>query len=349
MAFYANQPLPDTNARAPAVTVRPSSTALLTIDSEDRYKDYIEARANPSSPYNFSIRKNENLMSGFFTRLAVTEINFPWTIPNINEKTDTILVGISVSGGPVVSYTLTIPQGFYTPSELAVTLQNDIADLSNSLVGFTMTYGIRDGFTGDEPVFEYNTNDANVLIKFNPVPYNTSIYPYNSQSKQLFDLLGFAGANSILQETLYGGYTLCQAIRYIDIVCNQLTSVSALKDQTSQTVARDMLCRIYLGDGGGSGQSTTRASAIDYTDASGTITNAFCPPGCAPMTIYRNFTLPKQIQWIPNQNIPGFLQFQVYDDAGDLLDTSIVPPNIPIGDYTDLNTNWSMTILVSEN
>ena len=60
MAFYANAPLPDTNARQVAQTIRMPSTALLTIDSEDRYTDYAQARASQSSPYNFTISKSCN-------------------------------------------------------------------------------------------------------------------------------------------------------------------------------------------------------------------------------------------------------------------------------------------------
>jgi hypothetical protein len=60
--------------------------------------------------------------------------------------------------------------------------------------------------------------------------------------------------------------------------------------------------------------------------------------------------MPKQIQWIPNQNIPGFLQFQVYDDNGDLLDEAI---SETVDDIFRLRgagaTDWSMTLLVSEN
>jgi len=351
MAFYANQPLPDTNARGASITMRPSSTALLTIDSEDRYTDYIQARAAPTSPYNYTIRKNENLMAGFFTRLAVTEVNFPWTIPNINNKTSSMvytvgLGGVLPPGTPTtISGELVIPYGFYTPSALAAEIQTLLRsyDTSGALAAFEIQYSSTTGF---DPAFIYATQSPTVTIAFSPLTANTSQYPYSPLSKQLFDLLGFSNLNGIpTAGPTNGGYTLCQAIRYVDIVCNQLTSVATVKDQTSQPVVRDMLCRVYLGDGGGTGQSTTPANAVDYVDGSGTITNAFCPPGCAPFTIYRNFTFPKQIQWIPNQNIPGFLQFQVYDDAGDLLDTSIIfTPQT-----ANLNTNWSMTMLVTEN
>jgi len=152
----------------------------------------------------------------------------------------------------------------------------------------------------------------------------------------LLNLLGLN--NSAAADTVfYGNYTLCQAIRYVDIVCNQLTNPQALKDQTSQTVSRDMLCRIYI-----AGSPTTQ-STVAANDPS------FCPAGCAPTTIYRNFTMPKQIQWIPNAPVGGYLTFQVYDDTGDLLDNAIsLAGQGPLGSIGGDTVDWSMSMLVSE-
>jgi len=324
--YYAVASLPDTNARQAAMTLRPSSTALLTIDSEDRYPDYPTARASPSSPYNFKISKSESLMAGFITRLAISEVVFPWCIPNINTKTAEISITYNAGAGPIIQLITLIP-GFYTPATIASAL--DLA-ISTYIPGFTMVYG-----ANADPIFAYATNSA-TTIAFSPIPYNTAAYPFSPQTKQLFDLLGFVNTNTVQAVSGNGNFTLCQAIRYVDIVCNQLTNSQAQKDQTSQTVARDMLCRLYLGDGAGTGQSTVQASSA-----------SFSPPGCAPLTIYRNFTKPKEIQWIPNQNIPGFLQFQVYDDAGDLLDASLAVLPSPLA-YTSETLDWSMTMLVSE-
>jgi hypothetical protein len=344
MAFYSNQPLPDTNARQAATTIRPSSTALLTIDSEDRYKDQTEARKGKTSPYNFAISKTESLMPGFMTRIGISEVVFPWVIPNINPKTRDITVSGSFNGGAnLVTTTLTLDEGFYRPEQLAssfeTVVQNWLSGLGFGGV-FTATYG-----NDDYPRFTLSVTGATVdFLTFEPEDAPSSAYPYPPQTKQLFDVLGLAaeapGSGSTVEpaNNYIGGTTFCQAIRYVDLVCNQLTNSQAQKDQTSQFVARDMLCRIYIADTAGSGQSTI--SPQDPT---------FCPAGCAPFTIYRNFTMPKQIQWIPNQNIPGYLQFQVYDDAGALLDTSVAivtNPNQAGKSYTA--TDWSMTMLISE-
>jgi len=349
MSYFPVAPLPDVNARQVAQVIRPPSTSLLTIDSEDRFANYTEASAAAAlpaatlnaTPYYYAIRKKESLMNGFFTRIGVSEVNFPWGIPNINRKTNTMIV--NWAGSSAGTGQITIAEGFYTPHELAAEVQGNIWALSNDLSGHvTVTYGYL-----SQPIFYYETDNVALQINFEPMDYDSAAYPFPNTTKQLFHLMGFSDLNStIISNNGSGGYTLCQAIRYIDICCFQLTNNQALKDQTSQTIARDALCRVYLGDGLIPGNIP-----INLKDASGNdIPNPdFCPPGCAPMTIYRNFTMPKQIQWIPNQPIPGYLLFQVFDDAGAAL-TEILTP-VPAGSLDEQASylDWSMTMLVSEN
>lgn len=322
-----------------AITQRPTSTALLCIDSEDRYADYPEARDSVSvaynnDPYSFTINRNESIMNGFFTRVGLTEVVFPWTIPNINPHTNKIIVTYT-AGGPVAQTPITLLPGFYTPSQLAAAIQIAVRAIGGGAIlpSFTMTYGDQ-----NLNIFSYGTNVVGHNIAFSPMPLNVNVadpnyYPYGPTTKQLFDVLGFNNGNTVLfSDEGSGGATFCQAIRYIDIVCEQLTNNQALKDTMSQPVARDSLCRLYLTDPG-STQSTVSPSS-----------STFCPPGCAPMTIYRNFSQPKQIQWLPNQPIVGSLRFSVYDDNGTLLSES--DPFVPSGSQKN---NWSISLLITEN
>lgn len=328
--------MPHYKASDPAITQRPTSTALLAIDSEDRFADYTVSRAVPrtafnvlnATPYNFTITRDQSLLNGFLTRLAVTEINLPWAIPNINVKTNRIQWLVDASGVES-SGTIILSTGFYTPSQLAATLQAAVI-ARTGILDFVMNYGATVTSLGNTPSFSYSTGSLSTDIAFFPLPYNTATYPYGPNTKQLFDLLGFATDNNTIPApfSLTNRFTYCQCFRYVDIVCPQLTYNQALKDTMSQPIARDSLCRVYLGD----------ANLVGNVDPS---TSAFCPPGCAPFTIYRNFATPKQIQWLGNQPVPGKLEFQVYDDAGDLLSNSIGSD----GEYLD----WSMTLLVSEN
>ena len=324
---------PDFSPQAGVVTQRPSSTALLTIDSEDRFKDYNTARivltdsnAPNNSPYDFTIVKNESIMNGFFTRLGLTEVVFPWAIPNINAKTRQIIV--SYGGTNAI---LTLSSQFVKPFDLAAKIQAAVRTISSGLSAFTMTYGIAP--SQEFPAFQYS--NAALPMSFSPMPYNTTAYPYGSQTKQLFDVLGFTSANKIDSSgAVVGTYTLAQATRYVDIVCSQLVYNQNLKDTTTQTVARDSLCRLYVGDANGFGANMSYPSSSNFT-----------PPGTVPSVIYRQFQTPKMINWTPNQPV-GNLRFQVYDDAGAILTESVAGSGISIPtDYL----NWSSTILVSEN
>jgi hypothetical protein len=315
-----------------ATTSRPAASAILAIDSEDRFKDYPESLtvttgAYNDSPYDFQITKNESMMNGFFTRLALTELNFPWAIPNINPTTNQIIVQYQVGAGPVQSATLTLQTAFYNPHNLASALETEIQAIP-ALAAVTVTYG----FT-NEPFFIYQTNTPGTTIAFQPLPYNSTAYPYPSTTKQLFYLLGFRDVNTLLSVGPLGGlYTFCQAVRYVDIVCSQLTYNQALKDTMSQATARDTLCRLYLGDGPYTGTSTVNPSDPD-----------FCPPGCAPFTIYRQFTNPKFIRWQADQPVQGNLRFEVFDDNG--ISLNVTQSNL----FNSRDMNWSMTLLVSED
>lgn len=329
------------NAVDTGVTQRLSATSLFTIDAEDRFASYAEKRAAPNlpyaqnaSPYNFQITK-PSMLNGFMTRLGVTEVVFPWAIPNINVKTNKIILSYQIGPAVPATATISVPSGFYTPNQLAAYLTAQIAAVTG-VPGFaTVTYGGSLGFD-NIPVFSYAVADAiNNKIAWQPLPYNTTTYPYPNTTKQLFDLLGFttggAGGNDVLTAApAYGLVTYCQAIRYVDIVCPQLVQCQSLGDATTQEIGRNALCRVYL----------TAGSASAELNANDPL---FCPPGCRPTTLYKMFSQPKQIKWNPAQNMTSSLNFQVYDDTGALLDTSDISAGFT--DYCD----WSLTILASEN
>ena len=319
-------------------TIRPASTSLLTIDSEDRYTSYTQKRNSAPgqynwSPYDFGITKPESIMNGFFTRLGVTEVVFPTgALPNINDTTNQI--GITWDNGTsILSTIISLPNGFYTPSALCSTLQAIVRNADTVLAAFTMSYGLTSPPSTPSPEIIYDTNvTAPVIIEigFFPMPYNSVAYPYPSTTRQLFDLLGFSAINVVNSFSGNSGVTYCQGTRYVDIVSPQLSYNQPLKDTSSQPTVRDSLCRIYL---------------IPDTYLDTVLPNApgYAPPGTLPQIIYRNFTNPKQIAWSPNQPI-GQLTFQVYDDNGALL-----KPYVTGGGNAQNNMEWSMSILVTEN
>jgi hypothetical protein len=317
-------------------TIRFPSTSLLTIDSEDRWADYTQARQEIAlasaaapyfDPYNFRLQGNQFLLTGAFTRLGVSEVVMPWC-PNINGKTSQIIVHYIDNAAAAHSQTIDLGLlgfgGTYQrPHDLATILQTAIRSIAD-LSGTSFTYGVN-----NVPHFAYNASGAvnASAIWFEPLPYNSTVYPYPAEVKQLFDLLGFTNINTLPgNNTGAGLYTDCQAIRYVDIVASDLTKYQGLFDGSSQRSAKDSLCRVYL---------TTPQNQLPPSDAD------YAPAGTVPATIYRNFTNPKQIQWTGKQNISAAMTFQVYGDDGLLFSTNSA--------FANNGSNWSMTILVSEN
>lgn len=365
---------PDFSPQANVVTQRPTSTSLLVIDSEDRFRDgYTGSRNsqtyNPSlgiavtntgnfSPYDFSITKNESMMNGFFTRLGLTEVSFDWGVPNINPKTNRINVNWlntsnNISGSAMIG--LFEGQGtFATPYEIALEMTSNVVAANVALTDFEILYGESNVGSG-YPAFRYTSGSPTISVWFTPLSNNNinasspTYYPYPEVTKQLFDLLGFTQANSIFSnpsggiEYTPGTATYAQATQYIDIVCSELTYNQPLKDTMTQQIARDSLCRLYLGDANGFGNNTLKCYDSN-----------FCPPGCRATTIYRQFQTPKMINWTPNQPVPGSLRFQVYDDAGANLGLMCGETNLSGGAVNQANTqadflNWRATLLVTEN
>ena len=152
-------------------------------------------------------------------------------------------------------------------------------------------------------------------------------------------MMGFNDSNKILATSQFSTKaTLFQYTPFIDIVCPQLTYNQGLKDTTTQQASKDTLCRIYLTDG-----------AFNQGTKFNPLT--FCPPGCAPFIIHRQFTNPKYIYWSPNQPIQGNLQFQIVDADGQVVGKyEPAPGNIqPTSIEYNFAVDWQMSILVSEN
>jgi hypothetical protein len=265
-----------------------------------------------------------------------------WGIPNINVKTNQIVFRYNLNEAII-----TLNPGFYTPSALAAALQTTIRGIDPALGAFTMTYGIRTSPAAvppspavptvvTMPVFEYASNSplAPVAVGFGPMPVNGS--RYKATTKQLFDLLGFSLTNQVQSTAItHGQNTFCTFTKYIDIVSTQITQNAALKDSSTSNTPRDLIARLYL---------TNHADPANVVCSS----SSFCPVGCAPFTLYRDFATPKQIQMNPTAPIGGFLKFQVFDDSGDEL-YEVDTPIDPALDGTGNNLDWSMTLLASEN
>lgn len=87
--------------------------------------------ANPSSPYDFVINSNQNLLAGFFTRIAVSEIIFRWTLPTLTSRNNKMYIvwapggrsattAITSNGGGGVILTMASTTGYSTGQTVVV-------------------------------------------------------------------------------------------------------------------------------------------------------------------------------------------------------------------------------------
>jgi hypothetical protein len=321
------------------ITARTPSTALLVIDSADRnptknlpasvssptapiIPPLLPLAPLPSTPYDFTIAKGQNVFTGFVKRIGITEIAFNWGLLNVNDTCNTLWFTCASEDGPTYPIPITIPNGFYPdPSTLASAIDLALENYFGSGI-------IRCLFDTLLQKFYFGTDQNQDFAVVLPSLPNGGP-PTNSPYKSLFDILGMVYSTSGLyssQPKYAGNPPLMRWTEYIDIVCTNLTNNQHIKDFSTLPEIynpKPLLCRLYLDD-------EMHLSTSDFV------------VGTAPIRLYRQFKTPKMIEWNSTQPI-GNLSFQVYDDSGRILQGwEATQPNYALPD-------WQMTLLLSED
>lgn len=332
-----------------AVTVRPTSTAVFAVDSDDRYATYADRRTKQSYPFTFNIVRNQALLNGFFTRVALTEFRMFWTLPNISAAWGNNTLQIFITGAPSNPYTITLLDGFYDLQSLVAVIEDSVQQIGlpgPALLPNFVGIANDDGTTtwsnggGGAPTFYWVKPTSNVRTLYDMLNLITPAPPFVPA-----------------QNSARGGVCNLRPTDFIDIVCPQITYNQDLKDGSSQPIVRDILTRIYLDD---STKSMARYTTNVFDNAgvlTGTQLGLTDPTvftnGSTPFTIYRQFASPKQILWNKNQPI-GNLVFELYDDQGRSIQdlwNAAYPISDPTGDGVFYSNSfvWNMTLLISEN
>jgi hypothetical protein len=239
-----------------------------------------------------------------------------YTIASISGTTISITSNIkgTSTGGQIISIgqvgTATLGDGEYLVSEAITVLVAQLNSSSTggaSLSGFTIVQG--SNITGQT--------------------FITGTYPWQVIYDQLAINLDLQnGFNSTL-----GKLVECPKLLptlYFDIICNNLTYCQDLKDASTSSVVRDVLYRWYLAWDG-----PTTYDPFGYPIFQ----------GYKPFLQRRSIPFPKQIKW--DNNLPiGQLQFQVYDDKGNLFQVggSVATSVSDAGSELEFNLN----LLISE-
>lgn len=321
-----------------AITTRPPTTAVFGVDSDDRYTDYAVRRVKPSYPFSINITKNESLLNGFFTRLAVSEFRMYWTLPNIGAVWGNNTLTYYESATPA-THTITIPAGYY-----------DLQDLMLVIEALVQADGFLPSFIA--------TANANGTTSYGTGSGATFYWvPPTSKTRTLYDMLNLVNTlpTPTAATTQQGGVANMKSTDFIDVVSPQLTYNQDLKDGSTAPTIRDMLVRIYLDD---NNREFTRTQT-NLFDASGNPAGHQVPQytpddgitGTSPFMVYRQFPYPKQVKWIPDQPL-GNLTFELYDDQGRSIQAlwdAVQLASSPQGQYYANSFVWNMTLLITEN
>ena len=268
------------------VTIRATSTALLSVDSLDR-----EQTALGQSSANFIINKPNSLFNGFFNRIAMTEVILDWCIPNVGEYTENNTFTVTVGATTI---TITVPDGTYTVAECIDTI---VAQLNAPGPG---GFGAGTFRVEDRTGAVYGTTSIGLAFLATTGGGNFTI-----TDTTLSGQLGISGVVANSQFPF-----ICPRLLpyyYIDFVSPQLTYNQDLKDNTTSEIVRDTLYRwVFAFDNG--------PIALDKYGYP-------ILQGYKSFVTRRYLAYPKQILWDPAAPL-GQLSFQVYTSNGDLLEPS---------------------------
>jgi hypothetical protein len=316
------------------VDTREPSTANFLIDSMDRagYNQSVVATVGAATVDNtssdFTINKpQQSLVTGFFTRFAMTEIELAYNLPNVSQL---FLDGriYRAGAGPDINYgnnvtslvmnnagvinvfnDVTIPSGNYTVAQaldrLVIALNAATAGLAPAPVFSVVdsnSYRGKKVLTVAGP-YTYalfrNAPQPNIGIQGGATFLNLA------QALGLFTYNTVPGAAQCVSSNIVGNPNLL-LFSYLDICSSQLASQQKLKDATTSTFdSNDVIYRWVF--------SNDEANPVTF--------DAYGYPvvqGYFPFSSRRYINVPKQIRWDPL--IPlGQIRIQIYTDKNVLL------------------------------
>lgn len=362
--------------------------AFLLIDSLDRYltiganigteNDPLVAQfltTNTTTCADFQIQSPGALINGYMGSLMVTQIQLQYKIPTITPRNDTIFM---------YNYTteedaeIALPDGFYTPLEMASILQEEIRNsgafgddftvelLSDPVADVGTLTGTMVPVTGDEYAFQTFDPAGNLIadsVQIGSVSYTLNL----TQNITEFQIQGFrftcvrGDTWSFTNPLIVGNAFPAEVVQNVLKTYKTLGINVSMTEEQQGTYPQNVKVSgvpnfLYTPYIDIQSYALTQYQKIKDTDTSaakksgivariylsgvGTalVLSAEGGIGSAPFWVTADLNNPKIIEWSKDQNVAN-LDFKLYDCYGD-----------PI--YWDLargfNTEFQMSLLVSE-
>lgn len=305
----------------------PLSSALFTIDSRDGIRTANGFVVAPQNAYDINIQKSQQLFSGAVQRLALTEINMPWNIPNVNPYNNVLF--IEKQDG--TEYSITIPVNFYSPTELASMVEVQLND--DAILGLTSWTCSWDA---DLNKFEIQSNDFTVGLRWRINPklgLAKGSFDGTQRSSTVAEMMGFDTTGPQYYFSVVGSHPTMLYTAYVDVVSSILCKHQDVRDtSTNYFTGANILARIYI--------APDRYYSITDTNIIGT----------RPFQLHYEFPVPKEIQWSPDEFLPS-CNIRLQDDKGNLLyNVGITSDNSLGGNvmYCGNTAFVQMSMLISE-
>jgi hypothetical protein len=272
--------------------------------------------------------ENQNIIQGQIHSVQVSEVSFPYDIPNIQlNRTDRFTMSSPAGMVPAtVSLDIVVAPGFYDGPALVTAVNAAIAVAGAAVPA-------PDGpFTPAEmPTLAYDAN-SNIFTFLAPAtptvgyeswefkspftyPQGLALPANPGLGKDILSLMGFQQTQSnnaavtndppTLENFVAGGSAPLTFTQYVDICSPQLCKFQYFRDGSTTNLSRrsDVICRLFVEN------SVALPLPVE---------------GVSPFAILRQFYNARVMRWTSDNSI-GTMDIQLYDDTGQPLQITWVP------------------------
>jgi len=295
----------------------------------------------------------QNIIQGQVDSIAVSEVNFPYDIPNVQAPFNSFSVDYIVAGGGSIFLQPVVPPGFYTGTELATAVtaaiqlaganNMDPADAPNPIAADNLPTCVYDDVSNRfsllppadyNPAYPYWQIDSPWTFPDAEIIANRVVSPLG---KDLFSIMGFVrnSTNQYNDEAatvdpteppgaLLPGTFPAFAQTLVDGYDTPAIGGSAPLAFTQYIdICSPQLCQFQYFRDGSTTNLARRSDVICRLYISNNVATQE-DEGVRPFVIHRQFKNARVMRWTADNSV-GTLDIQLYDDTGQPLLTSWTP------------------------